>query len=41
MQCNKFIVKHQQMYLDQTMGTIESAGQKKQLTKRVMDFSMA
>lgn len=39
MQCNKFIVEHQKKYLDQFVGTIASANQRKQLVKNVMEIS--
>lgn len=41
MQCNKFIVEHQKKYLDQKIGQIASAGERKKLVKDVLDFSTA
>lgn len=40
-QCNKFIVEHQKRFLDRRIGETVSIGQKKQLQRRIMDFTMA
>lgn len=40
MQCNKFIVKHQRDVLDKTIGTIESAKERSDFMKNIMEFSV-
>lgn len=40
MQCNKFIVKHQRDVLDKTIGSIESAKERNDFLKNVMEFSV-
>ncbi|EDW79410.1 uncharacterized protein Dwil_GK20429 [Drosophila willistoni] len=39
-QCNKFIIKHQKEFLDKMMGQLESAKERQDLLKSVMDFDM-
>ncbi|XP_013107034.2 uncharacterized protein LOC106086779 [Stomoxys calcitrans] len=40
MQCNKFIIKHQQTYLDRMVGQIDSAKERQDMIKRVMEFDL-
>ncbi|KAL5292970.1 POP5 family protein [Megaselia abdita] len=40
MQCNKFIVKHQRDVLDKTIGTIDSAKERSDFLKNIMEFSV-
>ncbi|XP_034656627.1 uncharacterized protein LOC117893946 [Drosophila subobscura] len=39
-QCNKFIIKHQKQFLDRFMGQVESAKERQDLFKRVMELDM-
>ncbi|XP_022213712.1 uncharacterized protein LOC111068520 [Drosophila obscura] len=39
-QCNKFIIKHQKQFLDRVMGQVESAKERQDLFKRVMELDM-
>jgi len=39
-QCNKFIIKHQRQFLDRMMGQTESAKERQDLFKRVMELDM-
>ncbi|KAH8259899.1 hypothetical protein KR026_012564, partial [Drosophila bipectinata] len=39
-QCNKFIIKHQKQFLDKAMGQLNSAKERQDLFKRVMEFDM-
>ncbi|XP_030385196.1 ribonuclease P/MRP protein subunit POP5 isoform X1 [Scaptodrosophila lebanonensis] len=39
-QCNKFIIKHQRQFLDRMMGQIESAKERQDIFKRVMEFDL-
>ncbi|XP_073842027.1 POP5 ribonuclease P/MRP subunit [Musca autumnalis] len=41
MQCNKFIIKHQQTYLDRMVGQIVSAKERQEMIKRVMEFDIS
>ncbi|XP_037929628.1 ribonuclease P/MRP protein subunit POP5 isoform X2 [Teleopsis dalmanni] len=40
MQCNKFIIKHQQQVLDRMVGNIASAKERNDFIKRVMEFEI-
>ena len=40
MQCNKFIIKHQQQFLDHMLGQIESANERHDMIKRVLEFEI-
>lgn len=40
MQCNKFIIKHQQQFLDRMVGQIESAKERQDMIKRVLEFEL-
>ncbi|XP_023307065.2 ribonuclease P/MRP protein subunit POP5 [Lucilia cuprina] len=40
MQCNKFIIKHQQKFLDCMVGQIESAKERQDMIKRVLEFEI-
>ncbi|XP_017475038.1 PREDICTED: ribonuclease P/MRP protein subunit POP5 [Rhagoletis zephyria] len=39
-QCNKFIINHQQRFLDEMVGQIASAKERKEFIKRVMEFDL-
>lgn len=38
MQCNKFIIKHQQNFLDRMVGQVVLAKERQEMIKRVMEF---
>ncbi|XP_014102945.1 ribonuclease P/MRP protein subunit POP5 [Bactrocera oleae] len=38
--CNKFIINHQQRFLDEMVGQIASAKERKDFIKRVMEFDL-
>lgn len=40
MHCNKFIIKHQQQFLDRMVGQIESAKERQDMIKRVLEFEV-
>ncbi|KAM7355557.1 POP5 ribonuclease P/MRP subunit [Cochliomyia hominivorax] len=40
MQCNKFIIRHQQQFLDRMVGQIESAKERQDMIKRVLEFEV-
>uniref|UniRef100_A0A1A9WHP4 Ribonuclease P/MRP protein subunit POP5 n=1 Tax=Glossina brevipalpis TaxID=37001 RepID=A0A1A9WHP4_9MUSC len=39
--CNKFIINYQQKYLDSILGQIESAKERQDMIKRVMEFELS
>lgn len=41
MQCNKFIIRHQQTFLDRMVGQIDSAKERQDLIKRVLEFEIS
>lgn len=40
MQCNKFIIRHQQQFLARVVGQIESAKDRHDMIKRVLEFEI-
>lgn len=40
MQCNKFIIRHQQAFLERMVGKITSAKERQDLIKRVLEFDL-
>ncbi|XP_075161041.1 POP5 ribonuclease P/MRP subunit isoform X2 [Haematobia irritans] len=41
MQCNKYIIRHQQTFLDKMVGQIDSVKERQEMIKRVMEFDLS